>query len=262
MTIPNHEDHTMKQSENNPIALATVSRRLFLQQAGVTACVAAAGMSALRQTAFAQAAPVGFTLPPLPYAYDALEPSIDEQTMKIHHDKHHQTYITNLNTALQTHPELQGKSIESLLKGLDTLPEDVKVAVRNQGGGHFNHTMFWNIMGPGKGGEPTGELAQAITAAFGSFSNFKEAFTKAAIGRFGSGWAWLSVDGNKKLVLENLPNQDCPLSIGKTPILGLDVWEHAYYLKYKNVRPDYVKAWWTVVNWDAVSKNYQAAMKS
>ena len=147
------------------------------------------------------------------------------------------------------------------MKGLDKLPEDVQVAVRNQGGGHYNHTLFWTIMGPGKGGEPTGELAQAITAAFGSFSNFKEAFTKAAVGRFGSGWAWLSVDGHKKLSLENLPNQDSPLSAGKTPILGVDVWEHAYYLKYKNVRPEYVAAWWNVVNWDAVSKNFQAAMK-
>ena len=251
----------MKSSENQSIELAAVNRRRFLQQAGATACVAAVGMSAMRETAFAQAAAAGFTLPPLPYAYDALEPSIDEMTMKIHHDKHHQAYITNLNTALQAHPALLSKSIESLLKDLSKLPEDVQLAVRNQGGGHYNHTLFWTIMGPGKGGEPTGELAQAITSAFGSFSNFKEAFTKAAVGRFGSGWAWLSVDGHKKLSLESLPNQDCPLSAGKTPIVGLDVWEHAYYLKYKNVRPEYVAAWWKVVNWDTVSKNFQMAMK-
>lgn len=249
----------MKENKSNE--LAAVNRRRFLQRAGATACVATFGASALHPSAFAQAAAAGFTLPPLPYAYNALEPSIDEETMKIHHDKHHQAYITNLNTALQAHPALQSKSIESLLKDLDKLPEDIRKAVRNNGGGHYNHTLFWTIMGPSKGGEPTGELAQVITAAFGSFSNFKEAFTKAAVTNFGSGWAWLSVDGHKKLVLEALPNQDSPISTGKTPIVGVDVWEHAYYLKYKNLRPDYVKAWWNVVNWDAVSKNFQMAMK-
>jgi Fe-Mn family superoxide dismutase len=251
----------MKSAFDPSLTLPAVNRRRFLKQAGATACAVAVGTKALHQTALAQAAAAGFTLPPLPYAYNALEPSIDEETMKIHHDKHHQAYINNLNMALQAHPSLLSKPIESILKDLDKLPEDIRKAVRNNGGGHYNHTLFWTIMGPGKGGEPTGELAQAITSTFTSLANFKEAFTKAAVTNFGSGWAWLSVDGHKKLVLEALPNQDSPLSSGKTPIVGVDVWEHAYYLKYKNLRPDYVKAWWNVVNWDAVSKNFQMAMK-
>jgi len=203
-----------------------------------------------------------FKLPPLPYAYEALEPYIDVATMKIHHDKHHQAYITNLNNALQPYPDLQTKTINELLRNLDSLPEAIRMAVRNNGGGHYNHTLFWQVMGPGKGGEPTGALAQAINATFGSFADFKAKFSEAAIKRFGSGWAWLSVGPGGRLTLESLANQDCPVSAGATPILGLDVWEHAYYLKYKNVRPEYVAAWWNVVNWDTVAANFAAAARA
>ena len=194
-------------------------------------------------------------VPPLPYDYNALEPHIDEQTMRIHHDKHHAAYVTNLNAALEKHPELQQKSIEDLLKGINTVPEDIRTAVRNNGGGHSNHTMFWELMGPGKGGAPAGALGSAINAAFTSFDSFKEQFAKAGVGRFGSGWVWL-IDAGGKLVIESSANQDSPLMEGKKAILGLDVWEHAYYLKYQNRRPDYITAWWNVVNWDAVSKRF------
>jgi len=194
-------------------------------------------------------------VPPLPYDYNALEPHIDEQTMRIHHDKHHAAYVTNLNAALEKHPELQQKSIEDLLKGINTVPEDIRTAVRNNGGGHSNHTMFWELMGPGKGGAPGGALGAAITSAFSSFDSFKEQFAKAGVGRFGSGWVWL-IDAGGKLVIESSANQDSPLMEGKKAILGLDVWEHAYYLKYQNRRPDYINAWWNVVNWDAVSKRF------
>jgi superoxide dismutase, Fe-Mn family len=194
-------------------------------------------------------------VPPLPYDYNALEPHIDEQTMRIHHDKHHAAYVTNLNAALEKHPELQQKSIEDLLKGINTVPEDIRTAVRNNGGGHSNHTMFWELMGPGKGGAPAGALGAAITSAFSSFDSFKEQFAKAGVGRFGSGWVWL-IDAGGKLVIESSANQDSPLMEGKKAILGLDVWEHAYYLKYQNRRPDYITAWWNVVNWDAVSKRF------
>jgi superoxide dismutase, Fe-Mn family len=194
-------------------------------------------------------------VPPLPYDYNALEPHIDEQTMRIHHDKHHAAYVNNLNAALEKHPELQQKSIDDLLKGINSVPEDIRTAVRNNGGGHSNHTMFWEIMGPGKGGAPSGGLGAAINSAFASFDSFKEQFAKAGVGRFGSGWVWL-IDAGGKLVIESSANQDSPLMEGKKAILGLDVWEHAYYLKYQNRRPDYITAWWNVVNWDAVSKRF------
>lgn len=197
-------------------------------------------------------------LPELPYAHDALEPHIDKQTMEIHHGRHHATYVNNLNAALEAHPDLQGKSVEELISNLDALPESIRTAVRNNGGGHANHTLFWQILSPNGGGAPTGELADAINAAFGSFDNFKAEFAKAAAGRFGSGWAWLVVDGGK-LSITSTPNQDSPIMEGKTPILGLDVWEHAYYLKYQNKRPDYIAAFWNVVNWDEVSKRFAAA---
>ncbi len=200
-------------------------------------------------------------LPPLPYPYNALEPHIDEQTMRIHHDKHHDTYVTKLNQALEGHPELQSKSIEDLLRGIDSVPESIRTAVRNNGGGHANHSLFWEIMSPNGGGAPSGALADAINSAFGSFEKFKEEFTQAAANRFGSGWAWLVVDKDGKLAVTSTPNQDSPLMEGKTPILGLDVWEHAYYLKYQNRRPEYIAAWWNVVNWDAVAKRYEAAKK-
>ena len=198
---------------------------------------------------------MAFTLPKLPYAYDALEPHIDARTMEIHHTKHHQAYVNNLNAAIEKAPELQGKSLDELMKGINTVPESVRTAVRNNGGGHWNHSMFWEIMGPGKGGEPSGKLGDAIKSAFGDFSKFKEQFAAAAAGRFGSGWAWLVNDGGK-LSITSTPNQDNPLMDGKKAILGLDVWEHAYYLKYQNKRPDYVTAWWNVVNWDAVAKRF------
>jgi superoxide dismutase, Fe-Mn family len=197
-------------------------------------------------------------LPPLPYAYNALEPYIDEQTMKIHHDRHHATYVNNLNAALEGHADLQSKPLNELLASLDSVPENIRTAVRNNGGGHANHTLFWEIMSPNGGGQPTGTLADAINSTFGSFENFKTEFTKAATGRFGSGWAWLVVD-NGKLAITSTPNQDNPIMEGKTPIFGLDVWEHAYYLKYQNKRPDYIAAFWNVVNWAEVNKRYEAA---
>lgn len=199
-----------------------------------------------------------YTLPDLPYAYDALEPSIDSETMHLHHDKHHNTYVTNLNAAIDKHPELGEKSVEELISDMDSIPEDIRTAVRNNGGGHANHTFFWNVMGPNGGGEPTGEIKAAIEEAFGSFDNLKEEFKTAATGRFGSGWAWLVVN-NGKLEITSTPNQDSPLMEGKTPVLGLDVWEHAYYLKYKNVRPDYISAFWNVVNWDTVNEYFKKA---
>ncbi|HFJ8621792.1 TPA: superoxide dismutase [Enterococcus faecium] len=199
-----------------------------------------------------------YTLPDLPYAYDALEPYIDEETMHLHHDKHHNTYVTNLNSAIEKYPELGEKTIEELLSDMDAIPTDIKTAVRNNGGGHANHSFFWEILAPNAGGEPTGEIKEAINEAFGDFSSFKEEFKKAAAGRFGSGWAWLVME-NGKLAITSTANQDSPLMEGKTPILGLDVWEHAYYLKYKNVRPDYIAAFWNVINWDEVNKRFEAA---
>lgn len=199
-----------------------------------------------------------YKLPDLPYAYDALEPHIDEETMKLHHDKHHNTYVEGVNKAIEGHEDLQKLSIEELVAKLDEVPEDIRTAVRNSGGGHANHSLFWEIMSPNGGGEPTGELGDAITDAFGSFEDFKSEIKTAGTGQFGSGWAWLVVD-NGDLKVVNTPNQDSPLTDGKTPIFGVDVWEHAYYLNYQNKRADYLDAFWNVVNWDEVAKRYNDA---
>ena len=197
-----------------------------------------------------------FTLPQLPYAFDALEPSIDATTMQIHHGKHHQAYVNNLNTAIEKAPDLGSQTLDQLLRGIDKVPESVRTAVRNNGGGHWNHSFFWQIMSPG-GGEPTGKLADALQDSFGGIDKFKEQWATAGNGRFGSGWVWLMKDG-KKLSITSTPNQDNPLMEGKTdPILGLDVWEHAYYLKYQNRRPDYITAWWNVVNWEEVGNRFK-----
>jgi Fe-Mn family superoxide dismutase len=209
-------------------------------------------------------APTGpFTLPPLPYAFDALEPHIDAQTMQIHHDKHHAAYVANLNKAIAEHPELRSNSVDSLLKALVAVPENIRTAVRNQGGGHSNHSLFWQMMKKGGGGQPAGELAHAIDATFKSFSAFKDEFTKAALGQFGSGWAWLVLDGTSTLSgglkIEATPNQDSPLLLSRQPLLGIDVWEHAYYLKYQNKRADYIAAWFNVINWDFVSERFAQA---
>ena len=193
------------------------------------------------------------TLPSLPYPTDALEPHIDKQTMEIHHGKHHAAYVNNLNAALEKHPELHSKGVEDLLRGINNVPEDVRTAVRNNGGGHANHAMFWQIMGPKAGGPPTGAIADAIKSSFGSFDSFKEQVAKAGVGRFGSGWAWV-IDQGGKLAVESTPNQDSPLMEGKKVVFGIDVWEHAYYLKYQNRRPDYINAWWNVVNWTEINK--------
>lgn len=205
---------------------------------------------------------MAYELPKLPYPYDALEPYIDAQTMEIHHTKHHQAYIDKLNAALASQGQaLQGKSIEELLRNLESVPEDIRTAVRNHGGGHYNHSLFWKIMAPppGGGGQPSGGLAEAINKTFGSFDEFKKKFTEAGLGRFGSGWAWLSVSSGN-LMVTSTPNQDNPLMEGTTPILGLDVWEHAYYLKYQNRRPEYVEAWWNIVNWKEVENNFNSAL--
>lgn len=199
-----------------------------------------------------------FELPDLPYAYDALEPTIDTDTMNIHHTKHHNAYVTNLNAALEGHADLQNKSIEELISDLDAVPEEIRTAVRNNGGGHANHSLFWKILSPNGGGEPSGELAEKINEKFGSFEKFQEIFEQAAATRFGSGWAWLVLD-NGEIDVMSTPNQDSPIMEGKTPLLGLDVWEHAYYLKYQNRRPEYAKAFWDKVNWDQVAKNYEEA---
>lgn len=199
-----------------------------------------------------------YQLPDLPYAFDALEPHIDAKTMEIHHDKHHGGYVNNLNNALQGHDDLASKSIEDLMSNLDAVPENIRTAVRNNGGGHVNHSLFWKLLSPNGGGNPTGAIAEAIDAKFGSFDAFKDQFAAAAAGRFGSGWAWLVVN-NGELEVTSTPNQDTPLSEGKTPVLGLDVWEHAYYLNYQNRRPDYIQAFFNVVNWEEVNKLYAAA---
>lgn len=201
---------------------------------------------------------MAYELPQLPYAYDALEPHIDKETMNIHHTKHHNTYVTNVNAALEGNTELLAKSVEELVSNLDAVPEAVRTAVRNNGGGHANHSLFWQILSPNGGGEPSGVLADAINSKFGSLASFKEEFAKAATTRFGSGWAWLVVN-NGELEVTSTPNQDSPLMEGKTPVLGLDVWEHAYYLNYQNRRPDYIGAFWNVVNWDEVTKRYNEA---
>jgi len=196
---------------------------------------------------------MAYELPKLAYAYDALAPHIDAKTMEIHHGKHHAAYINNLNAALEKHPELQGKKTEELISHLSAIPEDIRTAVRNNGGGHVNHEMFWQIMGPHKGGAPTGRIGEAITSTFGSFDAFKDQMNKGGASRFGSGWVWL-VESHGKLSVESTANQDNPMSDGKHPILGIDVWEHAYYLKYQNRRPDYITAWWNVVNWNEINK--------
>ncbi len=202
---------------------------------------------------------MAFTLPALPYAHDALEPYIDARTMEIHHGKHHQGYTNNLNKALEGHADLQNKSVEDILRHIERVPEGIRTAVRNNGGGYANHSLFWTVMAPGAGGAPTGELADALNGAFGSFDQFKEKFSGAAGTRFGSGWAWLVLDGGGKLHVYSTANQDSPYMQGHTPILGLDVWEHAYYLHYQNRRGDYVSNWWNVVNWPQVARNYAAA---
>jgi Fe-Mn family superoxide dismutase len=204
--------------------------------------------------------PMAYELPPLPYPFAALEPHIDAKTMEIHHDKHHQAYITNANNALKDYPELAAKPVEELLSDLSAVPEKIRTVVRNNAGGHANHSFFWKTLGPNAGGSPKGKLADAINSTFGSFDQFKEKFQAAGAGRFGSGWAWLVVNKEGKLEITSTPNQDSPIMDGLKPVLGVDVWEHAYYLLYQNRRPDYLKAFWNVVNWDAVAKNYDAAV--
>lgn len=201
-----------------------------------------------------------YALPPLPYDYSALEPHIDARTMEIHYTKHHQAYINNLNAALKDHPDHQGKTIEALIANLNALPESIRTAVRNNGGGHANHSLFWQLMKPGGGGEPTGALADAIKSQLGGFAAFKEAFAKAGATRFGSGWAWLVLGKDGKLAVTSTANQDSPIMEGQKPLLGLDVWEHAYYLKYQNRRPDYISAWWNTIAWDEVSRRFAAGV--
>ncbi len=240
-----------------------MTRRHALKTAAL-ASVACATASALRignaqpapGLAATSASSGPFTLPPLPYPFDALEPYIDAQTMQIHHDKHHAAYVANLNKAVAEFPDLGKKPVEDLLKDLTVIPEKMRTAVRNQGGGHYNHSIFWQMMKKNGGSEPSGELSKAIDKKFGSFSVFKDQFTKAAVGQFGSGWAWLVSDGGD-LKIESTPNQDSPISEGKQPLLGLDVWEHAYYLKYQNRRPEYIAAWFNIINWDYVTQRFQ-----
>jgi superoxide dismutase, Fe-Mn family len=238
-----------------------LSRRDFLVAAGAgAAALAVAHLTPLSLFAADDKKPEPFTLPKLPYAYDALEPHIDAKTMEIHHDKHHAAYVANLNKALEGHPELLSKGVTTLMREIKTVPEGIRQTVINNGGGHANHTLFWTIMAKDGGGEPKGELGKAIDKAFESFAKFQEKMSDAGVKRFGSGWAWLIVDkGNLNVV--STANQNTPLSEGATPLLGLDVWEHAYYLKYQNRRPDYIKAWWNVVNWKEVADRYNAAMK-
>jgi superoxide dismutase, Fe-Mn family len=236
--------HALKTAALASVACATVSTfRIADAQSAPTAAASGAGGP--------------FTVPPLPYSFDALEPHIDAQTMQIHHDKHHAAYVANLNKAVAEFPDIGKKPIEDLLKDITVIPEKIRMAVRNQGGGHYNHSIFWQMMKKDGGGEPSGELSKGIEKAFGSFSAFKDQFTKSAIGQFGSGWAWLVLDGGD-LKIESSPNQDSPVRVGQQPVLGLDVWEHAYYLKYQNRRPDYIAAWFNVINWDYVSQRFQS----
>ena len=233
-----------------------ITRRQAIQTTAVAAAAVAVAPTLFAQTNSAPAtAATPFTLPPLPYAFDALEPHLDARTMEIHRDKHHAAYVTNLNKAVAEFPELGRKSIEDLLKDLNAVPEKIRTAVRNHGGGHCNHSLFWQMMKPSGGGEPKAELAAIIEKSFGNVADFKTKFTEAATKIFGSGWAWLTLDG-KELKIETTANQDTPLSAGRTPLLGLDVWEHAYYLKFQNKRADYITAWWNVVNWDFVAERY------
>ncbi len=203
---------------------------------------------------------MAYELPPLPYDYTALEPHIDEQTMHLHHDKHHQAYVNNVNTALQGQSQFENMSVDDLMRNLNSVPDAIRTAVRNNGGGHANHSMFWQIMKPNGGGEPTGDLASAISSAFGSFDQLKAAFNDAGAKRFGSGWAWLVIGADGKLAVTSTANQDSPLTDGLFPVMGNDVWEHAYYLKYQNRRPDYLAAWWNVVNWDEIAKRFAQGM--
>lgn len=233
-----------------------MTRRQALKTTTIVSLAAATVPGVVAQTPAPAAATTAFTLPSLPYAFDALEPHIDARTMEIHHDRHHKAYVDNLNKAVAGIPSVSGNvTIESLLQNLGSIPENVRPAVRNNGGGHFNHSLFWQMMAKNGGGEPKAELAKAIESSFGNFTDFKTKFTEAATKVFGSGWAWL-VWHEGKLAIESAPNQDSPLSSGKTPLLGLDVWEHAYYLKYQNKRADYIAAWWNVVNWDFVAARY------
>jgi len=204
---------------------------------------------------------MAFELPKLSYPYDALEPYIDATTMEIHHTKHHGGYVKKLNTALEKYPEWASKGIEDILKDLDNIPADIRTTVRNNGGGHYNHSLFWTIMGPNGGGKPSGKLAESIDKTFGSFDKFKEEFSNAAATRFGSGWAWLVLDNYGHLSILSTPNQDNPITYSLKPVLGLDVWEHAYYLKYQNRRPEYIQAWWNIVNWEEVNKRYEMLLK-
>lgn len=245
----------------------TINRRHFLLLLGATTGAAACG--AFPSTADPMKTSPGnkqtessqtFKLPPLPYDYKALEPHIDAATMQFHHDKHHATYVKNLNDAVNKYPQLKTKTAEQLIQSLNSLPEDIRTTVRNNGGGHINHTMFWEIMGPNAGGEPKGAIATAITQNFGSFDSFKKQFNEAGTKRFGSGWAWLVRTKDGKLKVTSTANQDSPLMEGNYPIMGNDVWEHAYYLKYQNLRADYLKAWWNVVNWTEISKRYEKAI--
>lgn len=242
----------------------TLNRRNFLSLLGATAGAASVGLfSGCAWAADETPPPQGpFKLPPLPYSYNALEPHIDARTMQFHHDKHHAAYVNNLNAAVAKYPKLQSMSAEQLLRELNSLPEDIRTTVRNNGGGHVNHTMFWEIMGPQAGGAPTGAIAAAITSSFGSFEAFKQQFNEAGSKRFGSGWAWLVRDKSGKLAVTSTANQDSPLVEAAYPIMGNDVWEHAYYLTYQNRRADYLQAWWNVVNWDAINQRLAQAQKS
>ena len=237
-----------------------MTRRQAVKTTALASIALAAMPNAMPQTnppaSMPAAASGPFTLPLLPYAYDALEPYVDARTMQIHHDKHHAAYVANLNKAVAGCPEVGSQPVEDLLKNLNAVPEKIRTAVRNQGGGHYNHSLFWQMLKK-NGGDPQGALAAAIDQHFGSFSSFKEEWTKAAVGQFGSGWAWLVVDGDKNLSIEPTANQDSPVSQGKQPVLGIDVWEHAYYLKYQNRRPEYVAAFFQVINWDFVSERYE-----
>ena len=233
-----------------------LNRRQAIKKTAFAAAIVTVGAS--MSPVFAQPAPAAgpYVLPKLPYAYDALEPHIDAQTMQIHHDKHHAAYVANLNKAIASQPDLAAQPVEELIRNLNAVPETIRTAVRNNGGGHANHSLFWQMMKKGGGGKPAGELSAAIDKSFGSFAKFQEKFTEAALKQFGSGWAWLNLDGNKSLMVASAPNQDSPLSSGVVPLLGIDVWEHAYYLKYQNRRADYIAAFYNVINWDFVSERY------
>ncbi len=255
--------YAQNPSSTSPSPADGLDRRTFLGQSAASlaaagaASVLAPGPAVGQELTLTVGKITGHGLPTLPYAFDALEPYIDARTMEIHYTKHHQAYVDKYNAALANHSDLMQLMPEMLIKDLKDVPEDIRTAVQNNGGGHVNHSFFWNIMGPGKGGEPTGALAEAINQKFGSFAKFQEEFAAAAAARFGSGWAWL-VKGPDGLEIISTANQDSPLTLGKTPIIGLDVWEHAYYLKYQNKRPDYVTAWWNVVDWDQAAKHFAA----